>query len=360
MSEETKCAFCGAPIVEPYFKAVDGKKYAFHAKACADAFLAKRRGRNMSRVGGALGLVGGVVGLYSGLTASSMRSGSMTASSVGATSWALVALGAMVLLAGVASLLAPGKVPMVIGGSLMIVFGALMLIISAAGVLSINMVAMNMETSWPMLLLGVAMLACGGLMFGMRGGAAMAAGPIGGGPSLTTYAVVLALAVVLVVGGLSFFGRVQGPTGQQPSGMNQTSTSSTMQESSQTTTSQATSGLIQQMVALPNMAYSIAAGNYQIINFTVPANATNPTVQFSFSVTSAAMSNSIQLYVFDDANFTSWAGGLAATPVYSSHQSEGSETVNLLSGTYHIVLDNTLSGQQTVEVQFSGTVTYWN
>jgi hypothetical protein len=41
MAVEKKCAFCGGVIAsEPYFETIDGKKTAFHAKACADALKA--------------------------------------------------------------------------------------------------------------------------------------------------------------------------------------------------------------------------------------------------------------------------------------------------------------------------------
>ena len=43
MAVEKKCAFCGGAIAyEPYYETIEGKKTAFHAKACADAFKAKK------------------------------------------------------------------------------------------------------------------------------------------------------------------------------------------------------------------------------------------------------------------------------------------------------------------------------
>jgi len=38
MAVEKKCAFClGSIAFKPYFETIDGKKCAFHAKACAEA-----------------------------------------------------------------------------------------------------------------------------------------------------------------------------------------------------------------------------------------------------------------------------------------------------------------------------------
>jgi len=43
MAKEAKCAFCGGVIAyEPYCETIGGKKLAFHAKACADAFGEKK------------------------------------------------------------------------------------------------------------------------------------------------------------------------------------------------------------------------------------------------------------------------------------------------------------------------------
>jgi len=47
---EEKCAFCGGVIAsEPHFETVDGKKTAFHAKACADAQKAKKTAVTMTK-----------------------------------------------------------------------------------------------------------------------------------------------------------------------------------------------------------------------------------------------------------------------------------------------------------------------
>ena len=50
MAVEKKCAFCGGAIAyEPYYETVDGKKTAFHAKACADAYKAKKAEKTMTK-----------------------------------------------------------------------------------------------------------------------------------------------------------------------------------------------------------------------------------------------------------------------------------------------------------------------
>jgi flavoprotein len=50
MAVEKKCAFCGGAIAyEPYYETIDGKKTAFHAKACADANRAKKAETNMTK-----------------------------------------------------------------------------------------------------------------------------------------------------------------------------------------------------------------------------------------------------------------------------------------------------------------------
>ena len=50
MATEKKCAFCGGVIAsEPYFETVDGKKTAFHAKACADAYKARKAKTTMTK-----------------------------------------------------------------------------------------------------------------------------------------------------------------------------------------------------------------------------------------------------------------------------------------------------------------------
>jgi hypothetical protein len=370
MAGDEKCAFCGAEIVEPFYATVGGKKYAFNAKACADSFMAERKGGSASKIGGLLALVGGGVSLYSGLTATSMSSGSMSAAT-STTGWTLIVLGVIVLATGLATLLLPRMVPMEAGRVLMEVYGILMLVIALSGILSLRLVTMNMSTSWVMLALGLAMMVIGGFMLTMKGGMAGATGhrPGRSVSMMTTYSLVLSLVVVLLVGGLAFYGGSAGTGGQQSPCGNQsttttqtTTTTHTMTPGNQTsTTIQTVPSLTEHSIPLPNAAYAIPGGGYQVINFTVPSNAANASVQFSFTATGTGMSNNIQIYVFDDAGLTNWMNGQGANYVYSTgQQTSGSPLpVTLSTGNYHIVLDNTYSSQASKQVQFSGTMTYW-
>jgi len=50
MAVEKKCAFCGGAIAyEPYYETIDGKKTAFHAKVCAEAYKAKKATGSMTK-----------------------------------------------------------------------------------------------------------------------------------------------------------------------------------------------------------------------------------------------------------------------------------------------------------------------
>lgn len=50
MAVEKKCAFClGSIAFEPYYETIDGKKCAFHAKACAEAYKAKQAEASMTK-----------------------------------------------------------------------------------------------------------------------------------------------------------------------------------------------------------------------------------------------------------------------------------------------------------------------
>jgi len=50
MAEQKKCAFCGGAIAyEPFYETVGGKKLAFHAKACADAYKEKKGAGTMTK-----------------------------------------------------------------------------------------------------------------------------------------------------------------------------------------------------------------------------------------------------------------------------------------------------------------------
>jgi flavoprotein len=47
---EKKCAFCsGAVAYEPYYENINGKKLAFHAKACAEAYKIKQAEKAMTK-----------------------------------------------------------------------------------------------------------------------------------------------------------------------------------------------------------------------------------------------------------------------------------------------------------------------
>ena len=50
MPVENKCAFCsGAIAYGPHFETIDGKKFAFHAKACAEAYKAQQAEAAMTK-----------------------------------------------------------------------------------------------------------------------------------------------------------------------------------------------------------------------------------------------------------------------------------------------------------------------
>jgi hypothetical protein len=50
VAAEKKCAFCGGDIAyEPHYETIDGKKTAFHAKACTEAYKAKKAAGTMTK-----------------------------------------------------------------------------------------------------------------------------------------------------------------------------------------------------------------------------------------------------------------------------------------------------------------------
>ncbi len=237
-----KCAFCGAEVFEPHYETIGGKRYVFHSAVCAAAFRARVSSLRLARAGGIVALLGGAISLYSAFTASSMSgaAGSMAAPTVG---WPLAVLGLLVLATGMAIVVMPTKVPMRLGGALMLVYGALMTTVFLSGHLSLALIAMNAGTTWMMLVMGIAMFVFGILMLGMPGGMAEPAtrGARGALLRLGAYSTVIALAVILTIGGLAASnmllpsGAVHMPGGNQTTTTTMPTTTTTTPGGNQTT-----------------------------------------------------------------------------------------------------------------------------
>jgi len=106
-----------------------------------------------------------------------------------------------------------------------------------------------------------------------------------------------------------------------------------------------------------NAAANVDAGAYVDYQFIIPPNASSIHVSGTFTVQSGN-SSGIIVYIFDSTNFDNYENGAYFGALYQSSQTTTSSISSNLdaSGTYYIVLDNTVSTiNQTVNIQANDT-----
>lgn len=110
---------------------------------------------------------------------------------------------------------------------------------------------------------------------------------------------------------------------------------------------------------LVNGVVTVQPGQYNYYQFVVPSGATTVIVSGSFSTSPS--NSTIEVLVFNQANYVSWGGGAhAATPYYDSGQvASGTVNANLPgSGTYYLIYNNGYSTTTLKSVHSVVTLTY--
>lgn len=102
---------------------------------------------------------------------------------------------------------------------------------------------------------------------------------------------------------------------------------------------------------------TVNAGSYNDYSFTIPSDSSYSEVQGTFTV-SGGSGNTITVYIMDSTNFANWQNGQTTSSYCNSTEApSGTSNVNLNSGTYFLVFDNTsdLNSQKSVYAE----VFYW-
>ena len=106
-----------------------------------------------------------------------------------------------------------------------------------------------------------------------------------------------------------------------------------------------------------NGTANVNASAYVDYQFTIPPNASSIHVSGTFTVQGGS-GNGIIVYIFDSTNFDNYENGSYFGALYQSAQTTTASISSNLdsSGTYYLVLDNTLSTtQKTVNIQANAT-----
>ena len=111
-------------------------------------------------------------------------------------------------------------------------------------------------------------------------------------------------------------------------------------------------------IQVVNGTANVEAGSYLDYQFIIPPNASSIHVSGTFKVQGSG--SGITVYIFDSTNFNVYENGGDFGGLYQSGQTTTASISSNLdaSGSYYLVLDNTLSAiNQTVNIQ--ATATYY-
>jgi hypothetical protein len=114
-------------------------------------------------------------------------------------------------------------------------------------------------------------------------------------------------------------------------------------------------------IALSNQSVNINQLGYSYFKLDVPANASSVVLQGNFTASGGA-GNTIEAFVFSEADYVNWQNWHVTAPFYSSGKvTMGSMEINLPSGagTYYLVFNNKFSLLSPKTVHLDAELTYY-